>query len=193
MDLTPLLTGHMEQLPERTIFFQQSGNELAPVKGGLRNDHYRLTLEEGGAGLFDMIQDPSEMHDLTKEMSEKFDSLKLSYDHWYRDIADHYQANTSIPVGYPEFPKVIMPAHESHFSGNIQFKEGHGWAHDWLVNWSALGDSIWWNVEYRSSGSGNLSHFSAIYLSYVRSGQYCNGFYRKPAAEWKGIVIQALK
>lgn len=35
---------------------------------------------------------PSEMHDLTKEMSEKFDSLKLSYDHWYRDIADHYQA-----------------------------------------------------------------------------------------------------
>ncbi len=153
MDLTPLLTGHMEALPDRTIFFQQSGEALAPVKGGLRNEQYRLVLEEEESGLFDMRQDPSQLHNLADSLTAKYDSLGTVYTHWYGEMAASYQAQTVIPVGYPEFPRVVMPAHESHFSGNLRFKEGHGWAHDWLINWSGTGDTLWWDMEIVQPGA----------------------------------------
>ena len=57
-----------------------------------------------------------------------------------------FQPDTEIRIGFADEKRAYLPAHESGFTGDIHFKEGHGWAHDWLVNWMKTTDSIYWDV-----------------------------------------------
>ena len=68
---------------------------------------------------------------------------------------------TTIPIGFEEQTQAVLPAHESYFSGSISFKEGHGWAHDWLVNWTSPNDQIHWDVEVEAPVTYQ------VYLSYT--------------------------
>lgn len=151
VSLESLITGKTDRLPERALFSHWAG------KGGVRTSRYRLAPEGNSFGLFDLTEDPSEVQNLAQELPGKYDSLKQKYDRWYENTVANYETNTRIPVGYAEFPRVVMPAHESDFSGKVNFKEGHGWANDWLVNWSSSSDSIWWDIEVVNPGNYLLS------------------------------------
>ncbi|MDW7690326.1 arylsulfatase [Flammeovirgaceae bacterium SG7u.111] len=153
-DISPLLMGKEEGWPDRIIFTQQSDRELDPFKkGALRNSRYRLVFEGNKGGeLFDMLEDPREQHDLSEEKPGLLDSLKGEYLTWFADVSAEVYDLRSIPMGFEDQQKIVLPAHESNFEGGLKFKEGHGWAHDWLVNWTSTSDQLYWKVEVAAYG-----------------------------------------
>lgn len=145
-DISPLLLGDADNWPERIIYVQQSGQSLTPYRGGLRTPQYRLVVGKDQTSLFDMLADPEQKNDLSKTNPELLDSLQAQYQTWYQNMQAQVQDETIIPLGFPNQKVVELPAHESKFQGEIQFKEGHGWAHDWVVNWTKPNDQITWEV-----------------------------------------------
>lgn len=153
INLAQWWTGEQADLPERTLFVQQSGQELTPYRGAVRNEHYRYVIYPTYTGLYYLPTDPGEQHNLSEERPALADSLHAVYMDWFAAMRKANEDYTTTPVGFPAQNRIILPAHESRFSGAIRFKEGHGWAHDWLVNWVDAQDSVWWKVDVKEPGT----------------------------------------
>ncbi len=145
IDLSPLLLDNGRDSPERLFFTKKSTESLIP-DGAARSDRYRLVIENADTSLFDMVTDPGETTDISDEKNETMDSLAMAYNKWFHSVSDDFKSSTAIRIGFDKEASVYLPAHEAGFSGNIHFMEGHGWAHDWLVNWTNTSDSIYWEV-----------------------------------------------
>ncbi len=157
MSLAGMFTEHpdpslRQQLANRPIFSQNSAHEFMPYKGAIRTAHYRWVLEGDKEGLFDMKKDPSQQKDLSKEKVEMANQLKEQYMDWFREMEAALEDQTLVPIGLEGQEEITLPAHESSFVGNIEFREGHGWAHDWIVNWTGMEDTIFWKVDTHSAG-----------------------------------------
>ncbi|MEM9675810.1 MAG: arylsulfatase [Bacteroidota bacterium] len=160
-NLAEFMQAKDSKIPDRTLFFQQSGRELTPERGAVRTDEYRLVLYPSYTGLYNLQADPDESEDLSQEIPQLRDSLLAVYNEWFEAMKAATVDVTTIPIGFSAQAKAVLPAHESYFSGNITFKEGHGWAHDWLVNWSGLNDKINWDVEVNAPVTYD------VYLTYT--------------------------
>ncbi len=144
-DLSDLLLGKSDILPERLWFTKKSTESISP-DGAARNDRYRFVIEKGDTMLFDMKADPGQKKDISAKKYEITQSLAMAYNSWFQDIISDYTSDTEIRIGYESEKSAYLPSHEAGFSGDIHFMEGHGWAHDWLVNWTKTKDSVYWNV-----------------------------------------------
>ena len=71
--------GKQRELPERTLFVQQSDQELTPERGAVRTADYRYVLYPDYSGLYHLPTDPGETHDLTAERPALADSLRTMY------------------------------------------------------------------------------------------------------------------
>ena len=149
--------GSQNELPERSLFVQQSDRTLTPEKGAVRTDDYRYVRYPDYTGLYYLPSDPGEKHDLSQERPALADSMQALYSQWFEAMRQVNQDYTITPVGFAEQQRIVLPAHESQFSGGVRFKEGHGWAHDWLVNWTHLQDSVWWEVEVKEASTYDVT------------------------------------
>jgi len=150
LDVSDLLLEAEGTLPERLFFTKKSTESIIP-DGAARSGQYRMVIERGDTMLFDMVADPGQKNDISALEPEVTTSLVMAYGEWYSQIKDNFQPTTEVRIGFEGEQSVYLPAHESGFSGEIHFKEGHGWAHDWLVNWTNAEDSIYWEVEVEQS------------------------------------------
>jgi hypothetical protein len=147
-DLTPLLLDEDTIWPDRYIFSHNSKEELTPFRGAVRNKEYSLTwYNDNKISLYNLIKDYNQTTDISAEEPEKRDSLLDIYNQWYNQLADNYQPQTRISVGYDAAPIVTLNAHESFMSGNPRFFGEKGFSHDWIVGWKSKDDRIWWEVD----------------------------------------------
>ncbi len=156
VNLSALLKGETDSLPERSFFTIQPRNEtMYPSSGAVRTSRYRLVVEnEQTPMLFDMVNDPGEQHNLAAERSDLVSSLLTRYKDWYHEVTQPFPAPLPIPVGYDQAPVVSLPAHEAEISGDIAYKANvNGWANDWLVNWKSTDDRISWHVDVAEGGT----------------------------------------
>ncbi|GAB3765090.1 arylsulfatase [Spirosoma pomorum] len=155
--LAELLRGRTDTLPDRLLFTHvagMSGNQLPAEPGGVRTAQYRLTLKNGQTQLYDMRRDPSQAADLAARQPEQVQTLKDAYERWFRDVSRNIEPTRPAPVAGK---RVLLQAPEAHFSGAVRYKQGNGWANDWLINWSSPADSIWWDVLVDRPGRYQLS------------------------------------
>ena len=156
MDLSNLLLGEPTMVPDR-MFFTKKSTEIMDADGAIRSGQYRLVIENGDTMLFDMDADPGEKNDLSAIESALKNTLSKAYGSWFKEIKEQYISDAEIKIGFEKENEIYLPAHEAAFSGGIHFKEGHGWAHDWLMNWTNQSDSIYWNVVVDRSSDYDLS------------------------------------
>ncbi|MFD1141128.1 arylsulfatase [Larkinella insperata] len=155
--LAGLLRGRTDTLPERMLFTHSAGmtpNGLAVEPGGIRTDQYRLVRQKGKTQLYDMSSDPAQTKDLAQEQPQRMEKLQAAYDGWLKDVSQAITRFRPAPVAGR---RVLLQAPEAHFSGAVRFKQGNGWANDWLVNWQSPADSIWWDVVAEQAGAYHLS------------------------------------
>ena len=145
IDLSTLLLSSDESLPERLMYTKKSTESIIP-DGAVRSDQYRFVVERGDTMLFDMLADPGQRSDISDKEKEVTATMALAYDDWFNDVVDNFKPDTEMRIGFENEKTAYLPAHEAGFSGDIHFMEGHGWAHDWLVNWVNESDSIFWDV-----------------------------------------------
>lgn len=153
INLADWWVGQQAQLPERMLFVQQSDQELTPHRGAVRTDAYRYVVYPDYTGLYHLPTDPGEEHNLVAAQPTLADSLRTAYAQWFATMQQAHQDHTLTPIGFSEQQVITLPAHESYFSGKIHYQEGHGWAHDWLVNWTRPQDSIWWEIDMKQAGT----------------------------------------
>lgn len=157
-DLTPLLMGTANDWPNRYIFSHNSKEELTPFRGSVRNKEYSLTwYNDNKIALYNLKKDYNQTTDIATEEPEMRDSLLGVYNLWYNQMADNYQPETRISIGYDAAPKVTLNAHESFMAGNPSFFGIKGFSHDWIINWKSVNDSIWWEVDVVNEGNYEVS------------------------------------
>lgn len=144
-DLSDLLITENSESPERLFFTKKSTESIIP-DGAARSEQYRFVIENGDTMLFDMNKDPSQKSDISSKEKEMTHALASAYNKWLEDVTGNFKPDSEIRIGFADETSAFLPAHEAGFSGDIHFMEGHGWAHDWLVNWVNMEDSIYWDV-----------------------------------------------
>lgn len=145
VDVSDLLLTENGSIKER-LFFTKKSNEFIKPDGAVRSAQYRFVVERGDTMLFDMNSDPGQKVDISAEETELTATFAAEYKNWFDDVTGDFKQDKEIRIGFVDEKKAYLPAHESGFSGDIHFMEGHGWAHDWLVNWTQSADSVYWDV-----------------------------------------------
>lgn len=145
LDISNLLFTQNEEIPKRLYFTKKSTETIIP-DGSARSDQYRFVIEKGDTMLFDMLADHGQKNDISLNEVEITKSLAMAYNDWFIDVTSNFKPDAEIRIGFPDEKSAYLPAHEAGFSGALHFMEGHGWAHDWLVNWENSSDSIYWEV-----------------------------------------------
>lgn len=135
-------------LENRYIFTHVSqpvpSSALNPYSGSVRDLSYSLVLKDNAIELFDLRTDPSQKVNISDKFPGITDTLKRKYLAWFDNCMKNFNADRPIPL---DGRQVILPAYESEFSSNLKFKEGHGWVHDWLINFGAANDTISWTIK----------------------------------------------
>ncbi|MGR3811845.1 arylsulfatase [Jiulongibacter sp. NS-SX5] len=145
IDLSDLLLGNTKKLEERSIFSHVAflEKDIKARPGALRTSQYRFVIKNE-AELYDMTVDPEQKNNIALQEQSLTKEFKTSYLDWFKNATLYYQAIKPIEVN-TSFTE--LPTYEAEFLGNLKFEEGHGWAHDWLVNWSSEEDQIKWLVK----------------------------------------------
>ncbi|GAB3499745.1 sulfatase-like hydrolase/transferase [Spirosoma knui] len=155
--LANLVLGKVDTLPDRLLFTHVAGmsaGQLPAQPGAVRTARYRLVRQKEQTQLYDMLGDPSQSTDLAAIQPQRVQVLQAAYDRWFEDVSQRINPSRPVPVAGR---RVLLQAPEAHFSGNVRYKQGNGWANDWLVNWRSPADSIWWDVEVERPGVYQLS------------------------------------
>lgn len=155
LDLSTLLLEENPNFPDRLFFTKRSMETIIP-DGAVRSDQYRLVIENGDTMLFNMQMDPGQQHDISASEKEVVAKLASAYGAWFDDVTGDFSPSTEIRIGFTGEETIYLPAHEAGFSGDIRFMEGHGWAHDWLVNWTNTSDSVYWEVVVDQPGTFSI-------------------------------------
>ena len=101
-----------------------------------------------------MLGDPSQSTDLAASQPQQVQTLQAAYERWFGDVSQSISLSRPVPVAAR---RVLLQAPEAHFSGKVRYKQGNGWANDWLINWQSPADSIWWDVAVERPGVYQLS------------------------------------
>ena len=137
-----------EQKIERAIYSHvaQPEKNIKAFPGAVRTNQYRLIVKENTTELYDMLNDPEQKNNIASTETITFEKLKSDYMRWFADVSKEIKPELSIPIS-SKLDYIELPTYEADFSGNITYKEGHGWVHDWLVNWTSTQDTISWDVQ----------------------------------------------
>ena len=149
-DISDLILKPGGSMPDRLFFTKKSAESIVP-DGAARDRRYRLVIERGDTMLFDMRSDPGQEIDIASAKAGITQSMALAYRNWFKDVMLDFRSDAEIRIGFEDEHSVYLPAHEAEFSGEIHYMEGHGWAHDWLVNWISKSDSVFWEVAVEES------------------------------------------
>ena len=155
--LKSLLLGQTDTLPDRMLFAHVAGmgsNGLPAEPGGVRTTQYRLVRQNGQAQLYDMLSDSSQTRDVATSQPQQLQTLQAAYGRWFADVSQAITTSRDAPVAAR---RVLLQAPEAHFTGKVRYKQGSGWANDWLINWQSPSDSIWWDVLVERPGAYQLS------------------------------------
>ncbi|WP_288428227.1 arylsulfatase [uncultured Spirosoma sp.] len=155
--LTNLLLGRSDTLADRLLFTHvtsMNDNRLPAEPGSVRTAQYRLVRQRGQTMLYDMFRDSTQTTDLAANQPEQVHRLQTAYDHWFTDVTQSIQFARPAPVAAR---RVLLQAPEARFLGGVRYKQGNGWANDWLINWQSPADSIWWDIAVARPGTYQLS------------------------------------
>ena len=144
-DLSPLLlAGGAGEWPDRMLFSHQAG------RVSVRNQQYRL--DDRGA-LFDMISDPGQKTDVSRERPQIAAQLSAAVAEWRREVLPAARDDDRpFPVGYAEFPMTPLPARDGVPHGNIR-RSSPAPNCSYFVNWTDPQDSMTWDIDVHAAGS----------------------------------------
>ncbi|UCG59945.1 MAG: arylsulfatase [Phycisphaerales bacterium] len=139
----PLLLQKAEDWPDRMIFSHQRG------RVSVRTQRYRL---DNTGKLFDMVNDPGQYRDISKEKPRVAARLTRAVGRWKKEVlAESAKDDRPFTVGYAEFPVTFLPARDGVGSGDIR-RSGRAPNCSYFTNWVSARDEITWDIEVATGG-----------------------------------------
>lgn len=160
--------------------WKRGPRELMNYNGGrlsVRTQTHRL---DANGGLFDMIADPNQTKDITKEQPEIAAKLAATGSKWHEEVfGKPYKAaapaeagkgkgkakgragakpmdDRPYPVGYAEFPITMLPARDGEPHGGVQRSSGAPNC-SYFVNWKTKEDTMTWDIDVHTTGEYDVS------------------------------------
>ncbi|MEO6001244.1 MAG: sulfatase-like hydrolase/transferase, partial [Chitinophagaceae bacterium] len=118
--------------------------------GGFRYNQYRFAYDTDKPQLYDLMKDPGEKSDLSIIKSDIKTQFLNDYKAWFANATTGFQYNRPVVLS---ISGAELPAFEATLSAGIKFKEGHGWAHDWVEKWNSINDSLYWEIDCKYPGN----------------------------------------
>ncbi|WP_341227842.1 arylsulfatase [uncultured Arcticibacterium sp.] len=145
ISLANVLLNEETEIPEREIFSHVAflDKDLKDNPGALRTGENLMVFKGKSPELYSLDSDPSQKSDISEDNTPLTQNLYTKYLSWFKDASKNYQSVKPIAVNTDY---IELPAYEAQFSGNLKYEEGHGWAHDWLKNWTSTADEMRWLV-----------------------------------------------
>jgi arylsulfatase A len=141
VSLMPLLEGRAADWPDRMLF----------EKGAVRTQQWRFMAKGKGGGLYDMVADPGQQKDVTRDHPDVAARLAAAYAAWEEE-ASKGQAGMPPPicVGYREAPIVWLTTHRAAVRGSIQRLTP--WTSGWLTAWTKTDGAVEWDIDVVEAG-----------------------------------------
>jgi arylsulfatase A-like enzyme len=139
--LKPLLVGSTTKWLDRSIISHWNG------KFSLRTQQYRL---DNAGGLFDMLADPDQRRDISKERPEVAAQLSAEMARWKNELREGLgKDDRPFTVGHSV--STPLPARDGVAHGNIKRSDTAPNC-SFFTNWTSTDDSIIWDVEIGQPG-----------------------------------------
>jgi arylsulfatase A-like enzyme len=143
VSLAPLLLGKSERWPERMLFAHWNG------RVSVRTQRYRL---DAGGKLYDLIKDPGQQRDITRDEPATAARLAETVARWKRDVLSGLKKDgRPFPVGYREFPLTQLPARDGVPHGNVR-RSAPAPNSSFFTNWTSTEDRITWDIQVATAG-----------------------------------------
>ena len=116
----------------------------------LRNQNYRLDEHNR---LFDMVNDPMQMKDVSEKVPGKKNELVQYKQLWEKEVLTELPKldHRTFTIGHPNWKYNQLPARDASFYGTI--KRSNKWPNcSYLTNWTSTEDSITWEVDLLEDG-----------------------------------------
>lgn len=146
--LAALLRGSTAAWPERMLFSHWAGAV------SVRTDQHRL---DSAGKLYDMVKDPGQARDISKQEPETTQKLSDAVRMWRRDVLSALKGlDRPFTVGYREFPMTPLPARDGVPRGGIR-RSANAPNCSFFTNWTNLNDRMTWDIEVATAG-----HYEAV-------------------------------
>lgn len=177
ISLAPWLLGEIAKTPERVLFSAWAGRVSA------RDQRFRL---DANGALFDMLADPNQTKDVTKEKPDDAKRLLAAVEAWKRDVYAKKSEERPFTVGYREFPRTVLPARDGVPKGGVK-RSANAPNCSFFTNWTKPDDAITWNVEVNAAGRYEaIVHYTCAKGDVGATLELSLG-----AAKWTGTVSEA--
>lgn len=170
VSLWPLIrdAGQEATWPDRRLFTSRtSGHEtsLADIRGAVRTERWRATLENGRWSLFDMQADPDQKQDVSTSHRDVTSELAMSFSKWLNDVHPQPLTEPKIPLPQPEsvVDRIVeLPAHEAFLESTatgrgIRYAGSAGYANSWITDWTDTRATIVWKIDVPESSPWKFS------------------------------------
>ncbi|WP_206352188.1 arylsulfatase [Tautonia rosea] len=155
VSLLPLLDGFEPDWPDRLLFTNQCRpipEDGSPLPGSVRTQQFRYVRERNSEQLYDMIADPSQQRNIAADHPEQTRTLARAYDSWFAEVTQDWDRAIPVPVGHPDRPIVTLLGPDATFEGGIRWWATHGYANDWLTNWTRTDQRIQFDLDVLQAG-----------------------------------------
>jgi len=121
--------------------------------GGFRDNQYRYVYEQNESQLYFLKVDPLEQNDLAKKEPQLTSKYELAYKQWFASATAELTYNNPVILSAKGLE---LPSYEAVLTTGLKYKEGHGWAHDWIATWPSTNDSLYWKIDCEKAGNYQL-------------------------------------
>lgn len=144
VSLKPLMMNQADAWHERMIFSSYR------QRVSLRTDQYRLSNQ---GQLFDMIKDPGQRNDISKQNPKVTARLKKATAAWKASVWPNGFSNQSRPflIGYGGCQTTQLPVRDAKSYGEIKRSSRHPNC-SYFYNWTTRQDGITWDAEVVEGG-----------------------------------------
>ncbi len=152
IDLSPVILGKRDTMPDRTIFSHWRGRVSA------RTQTYRL---DNAGKLFNLARDPGQRNDVSKKHPKITAKLRSQVDAWKSNVmAEDTRANRTFPIGHRDYRYTQIPARDGVPTGEV--KRSNRFPNcSYFLNWVNPDDTIEWNADVAESGRYQVDIFYA--------------------------------
>lgn len=118
--------------------------------GAIRTQDFNLV---NGTELYHVTDDPGERTNVADKFPEEAKRLRATYEKWFADVLPSGGfKRLPLPVGWAEENPASLPAPEAYLSDGLAYFGEHGYAWDWVTKWTALEQSVYWEVDVHQAG-----------------------------------------
>jgi arylsulfatase A-like enzyme len=152
IDLSKVLLGKKTLKDNRFIYSHVNhlNFELPHYPGAVRTPTYRLVyLDSNKPELYNMQKDPSQLTNIAQLEPKTVEKLSKKYLKWFKESTRNLDLTRPIPLNKRA---AHLTADEAKLGGKLYYNEGHGWVHDYIVNWKTPSDTLTWNIAVEKDG-----------------------------------------